>query len=77
MDLQILVVLDGIDTAVQHFVEQHRLQAHPVGPGVVEEFVDGGVELGDVGHHVVACIGIGHTHLGFQAQPGEWRTQVV
>ena len=48
-----------------------------LGPGVVQKLVDDGVELADVGGHVFARILVGHAHLGFQAQAGQRRAQVV
>ena len=57
--------------------QRHLDQGEVVGARVVEEFVDDGVHLRDVGHHVFARFLVGHAHLGFQPQPGQRRAQVV
>jgi hypothetical protein len=68
---------DRVDAGLDHVVQRHRLELGVVGAGVVEELVDDGVELVDVGRHVLARVGIGHAHLGFQAQARQRRAQVV
>ena len=44
---------------------------------IVQKLVDDGVELLDVGHHVLARILLGHTHFGFQTQTRQRRAQVM
>ena len=58
-------------------MQVHRVEGDMVGAGVVQEFVDGGVELHDVGHHVLARHVVHHAHLGLQPQAGQRRAQVV
>ena len=48
-----------------------------VGAGVVQELVDGGVELNDVGHHVFAGDVVHHAHFGLEPQARQGRAQVV
>ena len=75
--LDVLVVLHRVGAGIDHVAQQHRLEVDVVGPRVVEELVDDGVELRDVGRHVVARVLVGHAHLGFEPQARQRRAQVV
>ena len=76
-DLQFPVVLYGIYTGRNHRMQIDGCERDMVGPRVVEELVDGGVKLHDVGHHVLAGHFVVHAHLGFQPQPRQRRAQIV
>ena len=71
------MVLHGVQAGGHHIVQHDGLQQHIAGAGVVEKLVNGGVQLRNVGRHVLAGVVVGHTHLGFQAQAGQRRAQVV
>jgi hypothetical protein len=77
-DLQLAVVLHGIDAGGDHGVQVHGAEHDAmIGAGVVQELVDGGVELHDVGHHMLARHIVIDAHLGLQAQARQRRAQVV
>ena len=76
-DLQLAVVLHRVHAGGHHGMQVHHGQRDVVGPRVVQEFVDGGVQLHDVGHHVFAGNVVLHAHLGFQAQARQRGAQVV
>ena len=67
-DLQLAVVLYGVHAGGHHRVQVHHGERDVIGACVVEEFVDGGIQLHDVGHHVTACHVVLHAHLGLQPQ---------
>ena len=64
-DVHVRVVGYGIQRLRNHVVEHDGLQVGRFRPGVIEEFVDDRVELGDVGHHVLARVWVCHAHFGF------------
>ena len=70
----VALAVDGGLHAVGHV---HHLQRCGAGAGVFQKLVDDAVDLGHVGHHVVAGLGVGHAHFGLQAQPGQGGAQVV
>ena len=76
-DLQLPVVLHGVHAGRHHGVQVHRRERDMVGAGVVQELVDGGVELNDVGHHVFAGDVVHHAHFGLEPQARQGRAQVV
>ena len=77
-DLQLAVILHRIDAGCDHCIQIHRAEHDAmVGAGVVQEFVDGGVQLHDVGHHVFARHVVIHAHFRFKAQARQRRAQVV
>ncbi|MPM74487.1 hypothetical protein SDC9_121475 [bioreactor metagenome] len=76
-DLQFAVVLHGIHAGRHHAVQIDGCERHRIGAGVVQELVDGGIELHDVGHHVFAGHVVGHAHFGFQAQASQRGAQVM
>ncbi|MNT33994.1 hypothetical protein D3C72_1699470 [compost metagenome] len=78
VDLQLLVVLHGVDAGRHDAIDVDGGELGSViGPRVIQEFVDGGIELHDVGHHVLAGHIVEHAHFGLQPQPRQRRTQVV
>ena len=76
-DAQVFVVGYGIHGSIDDGIERDRCQLRRVRPRIVEEFVNDGVELRDVGRHVGACIDIGHAHFGFQPQARKRGAQIV
>ena len=76
-DLQFAVILHGIDARRHHAIEIHRREGDRIRARVVEELVDRGVELHDVGHHVIARDIVAHAHLGFEAQARQRGAQIV
>ena len=74
---QVVLLAHRCDACAQDRGQPHGPQRAGVGAGVVEELVDDGVELVDVGGHHLAGVGVGHAQFGLQPQPCERRAQVV
>ena len=76
-DAHVGVIGHRVSGSVYHAVERHRQQLRRLGPGVMQEFVDDAVQLGNVGRHVFARINIAHTQFGFQPQSGQRCSQIM
>ena len=76
-DADALRVTELTDRLVHHGGHMNGHQLHLTRARVVHEFVDDGVELFNVGHHVAAGLFVGHAHFRFQPHARQRRAQVM